>query len=98
VALDFGTELSYYIIMLDNILTVNIYGISWDDKDEWIPGPVSIQGFRIDCDGDESKEKLFEVAKRDLEEHYDMKVLDICEVIIKKRGIKVNQPKRAYGF
>ena len=79
--------------MFDNILTVNIYGITWDDKDEWIPGPVAIQGFRIDCDGDESKEKLFEVAKRDLENHYKIKVLDICEVIIKKRGINVKQIK-----
>ena len=84
--------------MLDNILTVNIYGITWEEEeDEWLgPRPVSIQGFRIDCDGDESKEHLVEVAKRDLEEHYEAKVLDICEVIIKKRGIKVNQPKRAY--
>lgn len=79
--------------MFDNILTVNIYGITWDDEDEWIPGPVSIQGFRIDCDGDESKEHLFEVAKRDLENHYEIKVLDICEVIIKKRGINVKQIK-----
>jgi hypothetical protein len=77
--------------MFDNILTVNIYGITWDDEDEWIPGPVSIQGFRIDCDGDESKEHLFKVTKRDLENHYEIKVLDICEVIIKKRGIKVKQ-------
>lgn len=77
--------------MFDNILTVNIYGITWDDEDEWIPGPVSIQGFRIDCDGDESKEHLFEVAKRDLENHYEIKVFDICEVIIKKRGINVKQ-------
>jgi hypothetical protein len=77
--------------MFDNILTVNIYGITWDDEDEWIPGPVAIQGFRIDCNGDESKEHLFEVAKRDLENHYEIKVLDICEVIIKKRGIKVKQ-------
>lgn len=79
--------------MFDNILTVNIYGIIWDDEDEWVPGPVSIQGFRIDCDGDESKEHLFEVAKRDLENHYEIKVLDICEVIIKKRGINVKQLK-----
>lgn len=79
--------------MFDNILTVNIYGITWDDEDEWIPGPVSIQGFRIDCDGDESKEHLFEVTKRDLENHYEIKVLDICEVIIKKRGINVKQIK-----
>lgn len=72
--------------MNNNILTVNIYGIIWDDEGEWIPGPVAIRGFRVDCGGDESKEHLFEATKRDLENYYEIKVLDICEVIIKKRG------------